>query len=71
MKKHHRKAKSGWDRVLTKNLDLRKYRNERGFEQIASDLDIEYPDRPRPKPHRISTGSDRRNVLIRRRKTAK
>ena len=49
VKKHHRKAKSGWDRVLTKNLDLRKYRNERGFEQIASDLDIEYPDRPRPK----------------------
>jgi hypothetical protein len=47
VKKHHRKAKSGWDRLLTKDLDLRKYHNERGFEQIARDLDIDYPDRPR------------------------
>jgi hypothetical protein len=52
VKKHHRKTKLGWDRVRTGTLDIRKYRNERGFEQIASDLNIDYPDRPRLRPSR-------------------
>ncbi len=49
VKKHHRKVKSGFDRLRTADLDLRKYHNERGLEQIARDLEIDYPDRPQLK----------------------
>ena len=43
LKKHHQKAKSGWERVLTKGVDMDQYKNERGFEIIANDLSIPYP----------------------------
>lgn len=43
IKKHHQKAESGWERVLTKGKDMEQYKNERGFEIIASDLGIQYP----------------------------
>lgn len=43
---HHRVVKSGFDRVHTKKLDLTPYRDELGFEQIATALGIEYPNRP-------------------------
>ena len=44
-RKHHRKVASGFDRVRTAGLDLRAYKNERGFELIADDLSIAYPSR--------------------------
>jgi len=43
LRKHHQKAASGWQRVLTKGLDLDPYRDERGFERIATDLGIPRP----------------------------
>jgi hypothetical protein len=45
LKKHHQTAKSGWERVLTKGLDdeMEPYKNERGFEIIATKLGIPYP----------------------------
>lgn len=43
LKKHHQKAKSGWERVLTKGVDMDQYKNERGFEIIANNLGIPYP----------------------------
>ncbi len=45
IRNHHHKVASGWDRVRTKGLDLEAYKNERGFELIARDLDIPYPSR--------------------------
>lgn len=43
LKKHHQKAKSGWERVLTKGVGMDQYKNERGFETIANNLGIPYP----------------------------
>lgn len=45
LKKHHKKSKSGWERVLLKGLDdeMEQYKNERGFEIIANKLGIPYP----------------------------
>jgi len=45
IRKHHRIVESGWEKVLTKNLDLAPYKNELGFELIAHDLGIVYPSR--------------------------
>ena len=42
---HHRKSLSGWEKVLTKNVDMTQYEGDAGFEQIAKDLDISYPSR--------------------------
>ena len=45
LKKHHKKSKSGWERVLLKGLDdeMEQYKNERGFEIIANKLGVPYP----------------------------
>jgi len=43
---HHRASKSGWERVLTKGLDLEPFKNEKGFDLIANELGIPYPSRP-------------------------
>lgn len=37
------KTKAGWERVLTKGVDLEAYRGENGFELIATALQIPYP----------------------------
>ena len=42
---HLRKVPSGLDRVMTRNLHLESYKNEKGFELIAGDLGVEYPSR--------------------------
>jgi hypothetical protein len=42
---NHSKSESGWEKVMTKKLDLVSYKNELGFEQIAMDLAIEYPNK--------------------------
>lgn len=44
IKRHHNKT-SSWEKVMTKGLDLEKYKNDAGFEQIAIDLGIDYPSR--------------------------
>jgi hypothetical protein len=46
VKANHYKVASGWQKMLTKNLDLLPFKNELGFEQIARDLGIPYPERP-------------------------
>jgi len=40
---HHQVAKSGWERVLTKGVDIDRYKDEKGFELIAKHLKIPYP----------------------------
>lgn len=45
VRRHHKKVRSGFDRMLTRNLDMRQYKNEHGFDLIAKDLGIDYPDR--------------------------
>ena len=45
VRKHHRVVASGWEKVHTKALDLEKFKNENGFEQIAGELKIPYPSR--------------------------
>ncbi len=45
IKSNHSKSISGWEKVMTKNLNIDKYKNELGFEQIAKDLGIEYPNK--------------------------
>lgn len=43
--REHHIAASSWEKVRTKGLDISAYRDERGFEQIARDLGIDYPER--------------------------
>lgn len=42
---HHRRVKSGFEKVLTKGLDLEKFKDEKGFDLIANELGVEYPSR--------------------------
>lgn len=42
---HHRVVASGWEKVLTRGLDLEQYKNECGFELIAGELGVDYPAR--------------------------
>jgi hypothetical protein len=37
------RTKGGWERVLTKGVDLEAYRGDNGFELIAKALDVPYP----------------------------
>ena len=43
IKANHQVSASGWERVLTRGLDMEAYKNEHGFEIIANDLGIPYP----------------------------
>lgn len=43
--KHHKKVRSGFEKVPTKHLDMEAFRDEAGFEQIARDLEVPYPSR--------------------------
>jgi hypothetical protein len=45
VQKHHYVVASGWEKVRTKGLDIEKYRNEAGFELVASALRAPYPAR--------------------------
>lgn len=42
---HHNQVASGFDKVKTKGIDLEPYKNEKGFELIAQELEIPYPQR--------------------------
>jgi hypothetical protein len=44
--REHHNATSTWEKVYTRGLDIAQFKNEDGFEQIASDLRIPYPCRP-------------------------
>lgn len=43
IRENHKISFSGWEKVLTKGKDMEIYKNERGFEIIATDLGIPYP----------------------------
>lgn len=43
IREHHRTTKSGWQKVHTKGLNMDDFKNEKGFELIATDLGIPYP----------------------------
>lgn len=43
--KEHHNASSSWEKVHTRGLDISLYRDEIGFEQIARDLGVEYPEK--------------------------
>jgi hypothetical protein len=45
IKEHLYIPKSGFQKVLTSGLDLSRFKDEKGFEQIARDLEIPYPSR--------------------------
>lgn len=45
IKSGHSVSPSGWEKVMTKKMDIEIYKNEIGFEQIANDLGIEYPNK--------------------------
>jgi hypothetical protein len=44
IKKHHDKS-SSWQKVRTRGLDIEEYKNERGFELIAEELGVPYPEK--------------------------
>jgi hypothetical protein len=46
---HHKIVPSGFEKVHTKGVDLSAYKNEKGFELIATDLGIPYPSRAEAK----------------------
>lgn len=43
IRRHHRIAQSGWQKVHTKGEVLEEFKDERGLELIARDLGIDYP----------------------------
>ena len=43
IEKHHTGSKSGWQKVYTKNEELDAFKNEKGIELIAAELEIPYP----------------------------
>jgi hypothetical protein len=43
IRSHHRITQSGWQKVHTKGEALDEFKNEKGFELIAKELDIDYP----------------------------
>lgn len=43
IRRHHHIVSSGWEKVLTKGIDLEPYKNELGFDLIAEQLRIPYP----------------------------
>jgi hypothetical protein len=45
IRKHHTKVASGFDKVRTSNLNILRYKDEVGFELIAKDLGVPYPQR--------------------------
>jgi hypothetical protein len=45
VREHHTRKGVGWELFQTKKLDLSKFKNEFGFEQIAQDLGIPYPSK--------------------------
>ncbi|HKB01437.1 MAG TPA: hypothetical protein VKD90_04415 [Gemmataceae bacterium] len=55
--RQHHNASSSWEKVRTRGLDIERYKNERGFEQIAERLRIACPEKVgRPTPARQPTG---------------
>ena len=46
IRQHHNKT-SSWEEVQLRGLPVEEYRNERGFELIAKELEIPYPSRDR------------------------
>src|SRR5262245_6239946 len=42
--REHHDASTSWEKVRTRGLDIEEFKDEQGFEQIASDLGIEYPE---------------------------
>lgn len=45
IREHHKVVSSGFDKVLTKHLDIQQYKNDRGFELIAEALQVPFPSR--------------------------
>ncbi len=45
IREHHHIVESGWQKVKTKQLDIEKYKNEKGIELIAKKLKIAYPSK--------------------------
>jgi hypothetical protein len=43
IREHHHITKSGWEKVHTKGEILDDFKNEKGFELIAQELEITYP----------------------------
>jgi len=41
----HHEARSSWEKVRTRGLDIERYKNEAGFEQIARDIGVPYPQK--------------------------
>ena len=50
----HHDARSSWEKVRTRGLDIEQYKNEVGFERIAQDLGIAYPEKG---PQRVPSNS--------------
>lgn len=46
IEQHHYRPKSGFQKVRTKGLDIDRFKDALGFEQIARDLGIPCPGRP-------------------------
>lgn len=42
---HHEKSGSGFGKLRTRQLDLEKFKNEKGFELIAQELGVVYPSK--------------------------
>jgi hypothetical protein len=50
--RQHHNVSSSWEKVRTRGLDIERYKNEDGIEQIARALRITYPEKLRSKAKR-------------------
>ena len=60
----HHDARSSWEKVRTRGLVIEQYKSEAGFEQIARDLGIPYPEKG---PERVSSNSTAAGEVKKRR----
>lgn len=62
VKEHHDNS-SSWEKIRLRNLEVEKYKNDKGFELIALALGIDYPSRP--SPNRAPTRESKHTNLSR------
>jgi hypothetical protein len=58
--REHHDARSSWEKVRTRGLEIERFKNERGFEQIARALRIEYPESAKSRNNGLSNSTVQR-----------
>ena len=59
--REHHDARSSWEKVRTRGLEIERFKDERGFEKIARDLGIAYPEGAKNRNSGLSNSTVQRS----------